>query len=77
MQDTLAEFLVACIELEASRKVSIVQCVLDRHLKDMVEYRDSRFERVYPVKTKVADMMLKSGYKLFSKLGKWCPVKVC
>ncbi|XP_014663121.1 PREDICTED: adenylate kinase 9-like [Priapulus caudatus] len=76
VKETLAEFLIPCMEVEASRRPSIVQCVLERQTKYMVDFRDSIFERVYPVTHQVANALLGTGHKVLSKFGKFCPVKL-
>lgn len=45
-------------------------------MKPIVDYRESLFEKVYPVKEPVAKKMLQIGYKHPSRFGSWCPVKV-
>lgn len=68
--------MISCIEIDAGRRQPIVRYTLSKKLKPMVEYRESMFERVYPISEKLADKMLKSGYKQLSRFGRWCPVKV-
>ncbi len=75
-QDKLEEYLVPRIELDAGRKPHIVRYTMTKKLKNIIQHRSSMFERVYPVKEKVALKMLKTGYKQPSRFGRWCPVRV-
>lgn len=68
--------MIPIIEIDAGRRQPIVRYTLNKKLKPMVEYRESMFERVYPISERLAEKMLKSGYKQISRFGRWCPVKV-
>ena len=69
--------MIQRIELDAGRKAHIVRYAITKKLKNIVQHRDSIFERVYPIKEKLALRMLKTGYKQPSRFGHWCPVQVC
>jgi len=49
---------------------------MNKKLKQYVDYRQSMFERVYPIGEKLAQKMLQTGYKQPSRFGRWCPFKV-
>jgi len=61
----------------AGRKPHIVQYLITKKLHAMVQQRHSMFERVYSVSNVVAGKLLGAGYKLLSRFGRWCPVRVC
>lgn len=63
-------------EVEGGRKPHIIRYQLSKSLKPHVEYRQSMFERVYPINEKLADKMIAVGYKQPSRFGRWCPVQV-
>ena len=64
-------------EVEGGRKPHIIRYQLSKSLKPHVEYRESMFERVYPINERLADRMIAVGYKQPSRFGRWCPVQVC
>ncbi|XP_076819346.1 adenylate kinase 9-like isoform X2 [Clavelina lepadiformis] len=76
IQEQLEELAITRLEVQASRKPSIVKYLLDNKLKHLIEYRRSTFERVYPVSEALATKMLSTGYKHPSTFGKWDPVGV-
>ena len=76
VQDKLEELLVPRIELDAGRKPHIVRYTMTKRLKSIVTYRQSLFERVYPVNERLAMRMLQTGFKQPSRFGRWDPVQV-
>ncbi|CAI9737012.1 Hypothetical predicted protein [Octopus vulgaris] len=70
----LEDQLIPTIIIDANQRQHIVNYILMRSLKPYVTYRQSLFERVYPVNESTAKSLLHSGYKLLSHLGYWCPV---
>ena len=76
LQDKLEEMLIPRYEIEGGKKPHIVKYMISKRLKNIVQYRHSLFERVYPISEKLAIKMLNAGYKQPSRFGRWCPVKV-
>ena len=68
--------MIPRIDVEAGRKAHITQYVLTKMLKSQVKFRSSLFDRCHSVPPQLAKRMLKQGYKLPSRFGPWCPVKV-
>ena len=64
------------MDVEAGRKARIVQFLIERNLKPIVENRGSLFDRSKTINFPLAKKMLVQGYKQFSKFGRWCPVQV-
>lgn len=62
--------------MEGGRKPHIIRYQLSKALKPYIEYRESMFERVYPITEKLADHMIAVGYKQPSRFGRWCPIQV-
>ncbi len=75
-QEVFEEFLIPNVDVEAGRKPKIVQFVIEKNLKPVVENRDSLFDRCQPIPPSLAKKILTQGYKQFSRFGKWCPVQV-
>ncbi|XP_072178424.1 adenylate kinase 9-like isoform X1 [Diadema setosum] len=76
LQETLEEIMIPRMELNGGRKPHIVRYTLEQTLRPIVEFRDSLFEKVYPVREHVARKMLQIGYKHQSRFGRWCPAKL-
>jgi len=64
------------VQVEGGRKPHIIRYQLSKALKPYMQYRESMFERVYPINEKLADRMIAVGYKQPSRFGRWCPVQV-
>lgn len=75
--ETLEEVLIPHVEVEGGRKPHIIRYQLSKSLKPYTVYRESMFERVYPISEKLAERMITIGYKQPSRFGRWCPVQVC
>jgi len=76
IQDVFEEFLVPRMDVDASRKARIVQYLIEKNLKRIVENRGSLFDRSQSITSPLAKRMLLQGYKQFSKFGRWCPVQL-
>ncbi|KAI8520846.1 adenylate kinase [Branchiostoma belcheri] len=76
VQETLEEIFIPRMELQASKKPHIVRYTMYNKLKPLIDFRDSMFERVYPLSEKLARKMLDVGYKQPSCFGMWDPVKM-
>ncbi|CAE1265244.1 AK9 [Acanthosepion pharaonis] len=74
VQESLEDAPIPRIMVDAGRRQHIVYYVLNRSLRPYVEYRQSIFERVYPLSEHMARQLLNNGYKQPSCLGCWCPV---
>ena len=75
-QESLQDITIPLIEIEAGRKVHIVQYLLLKTLKAQVTHRENLFNRCQPINGVLAKKLLNQGYKLPSRFGRWCPVKV-
>eukprot|EP00057_Strongylocentrotus_purpuratus_P026855 XP_011681329.1 PREDICTED: adenylate kinase 9 [Strongylocentrotus purpuratus] len=76
VQETLEEIMIPRMELNGGRKPHIVRFTLEQSLRPVQDFRESLFEKVYPVREMVARKMLQIGYKHQSRFGRWCPVKL-
>lgn len=70
------KFLIPVIFINGARKIHIVQYLLTKKLKPLVENRTSIFEKCYPISSQLAQTMLSFTYKYISTFGYWDPVKV-
>lgn len=68
--------MIPRVDVEAGKKARIVQFVIEKNLKPMVENRGSLFDRSQFISSSLAKKMLTQGYKQASKFGRWCPVEV-
>ena len=68
--------MIPIVEVGAGRKAKIVQFVIEKKLRPIVEHRDALFDRSQPIASPLAKKMLIQGYKQPSKFGRWCPVQV-
>ena len=68
--------MIPKVDIEAGRKPRIVQFVIEKFLKPVVEYRESLFDHAQPLPSPLAKRMLVQGYKQPSRFGRWCPVQV-
>ena len=75
-QETLEELMIPRMELNGGRKPHIVRYTLEQSLRPIVEFRESLFEKVYPIREHIARKMLQIGYKHQSRFGRWCPIKL-
>uniref|UniRef100_A0A8C9DUK7 Adenylate kinase 9 n=2 Tax=Prolemur simus TaxID=1328070 RepID=A0A8C9DUK7_PROSS len=76
MQDDLEKHLIPIILINGSRKIHIVQYMLNLRIKPLVENRASIFEKCYPISAQIAQKMLNLTYKYTSSFGYWDPVKL-
>ncbi|XP_035880458.1 adenylate kinase 9 [Phyllostomus discolor] len=76
IQNEFDRFLIPVILINASRKIHIVQYMLNTKLKPLVENRASIFEKCYPISSRLAQKMLSFTYKYISTFGYWDPVKL-
>ncbi|XP_078492449.1 adenylate kinase 9 [Ciona intestinalis] len=76
VQEQLEEVAIPRLEVQASRKPTIVRYFIDQKIESMVAHRRSMFERVYPLSIEVSDKMVHSGFKHPSSFGRWDPVKL-
>lgn len=74
VQESLEDAPIPRVVVDAGRRQHIVYYILNRSLRPYVEYRQSIFERVYPLSEHMARQLLNNGYKQSSCLGCWCPV---
>lgn len=74
--ETLDDLTIPRIDVEAGRKPHITQYVLMKTLKQQVQFRSSLFDRCQSITSSLAKKLLNSGYKLPSRFGRWCPVRL-
>lgn len=75
-QEEFEKCLIPVIIINGARKLHIVQYMLNKKLKPLVENRASIFEKCYPISLHLAQKMLNFTYKHISTFGYWDPVKV-
>lgn len=76
VQENLEHAAIPYFVVEAGRRQPIVNYILNRSLRPYVDYRESIFERVFPVSESLARQLLNIGYKQSSCLGVWCPISL-
>ena len=62
--------------VNGGRKLHVVKYSLRKVLKPYVEDRESLLVKCTPITINIAKGLVNHGYKLMSKFGRWCPVKV-
>lgn len=72
----LAEFQIPYHTISASRKVSVVICLLQKAMKQYFSNRSGILTKCTPIDPFSAKKLLDHSYKQISKFGYWCPVKV-
>nr|KAF6340910.1 adenylate kinase 9 [Myotis myotis] len=76
IQDEFEKSLIPLIVINGARKIHIVQYLLNKRLKPLVENRASIFEKCYPISSRLAQKLLSFTYKYISTFGYWDPVKL-
>ncbi|XP_039726173.1 adenylate kinase 9 isoform X5 [Pteropus medius] len=76
IQEEFEKCLIPVIFINGARKLHIVQYMLNKKLKPLVENRASIFEKCYPISLHLAQKMLSFTYKYISTFGYWDPVKL-
>ncbi|XP_015990953.2 adenylate kinase 9 isoform X6 [Rousettus aegyptiacus] len=76
IQEEFEKCLIPVIIINGARKLHIVQYMLNKKLKPLVENRASIFEKCYPISLHLAQKMLNFTYKHISTFGYWDPVKL-
>ncbi|XP_024898225.1 adenylate kinase 9 isoform X4 [Pteropus alecto] len=76
IQEEFEKCLIPVIFINGARKLHIVQYMLNKRLKPLVENRASIFEKCYPVSLHLAQKMLSFTYTYISTFGYWDPVKL-
>uniref|UniRef100_A0A8D0GJC1 Adenylate kinase 9 n=1 Tax=Sphenodon punctatus TaxID=8508 RepID=A0A8D0GJC1_SPHPU len=76
VQEDLEKLLIPQISISGGRKPHIVHYQLYNKLKDLVENRESIFEKCYPISMSLAHKMLVFSYKHPSSFGQWDPIKL-
>ncbi|CAF0775596.1 unnamed protein product [Brachionus calyciflorus] len=75
-KDALQEVLIPRFTVDSNRKPNIVSFLIKKRLKRFIDNRQSLFERVYPIKLRIANKLIDFGYKRLSRFGRWCPIKL-
>ena len=75
-KETLQESLIPRFTIPGNRKPHIVRFLIKKRLKRFIDFRESTFERAYPIKLGAATKLIDFGYKQLSRFGRWCPVKL-
>uniref|UniRef100_H3AND6 Adenylate kinase 9 n=1 Tax=Latimeria chalumnae TaxID=7897 RepID=H3AND6_LATCH len=76
LKEQLTDINIPCIEINGGRKLHIVNFVLYKMIKSLVENRESHFEKCFKLSMAVAQKLLKLSYKHLSCFGVWDPVKL-
>nr|XP_034965151.1 adenylate kinase 9 isoform X3 [Zootoca vivipara] len=76
VQEELEKLLIPEITIVSKRKPHIVCYQLYKKLKDIIENRESIFEKCYPLSLSLARKMLVLAYKHPSNFGQWDPIKL-
>ena len=72
----MTQLLIPNYTINGGRKLHVVKYSLRKSLKPYIEDRESLLVKCTPVTITIAKNLLDHGYKLMSKFGRWCPVKV-
>lgn len=76
VKDELQSLMIPCVTVNTSRKLHIVHFQLYEKLKNLVENRESLFEKCFPISLSLASKMLHMSYKHPSIFRRWDPVKL-
>nr|XP_056712755.1 adenylate kinase 9 [Euleptes europaea] len=76
VQEELEKILIPQVTIGSKRKPRIVCYQLYKKLKDLVENRESLFEKCYPISVSLAHKMIALSYKHPSNFGEWDPIKL-
>ncbi|XP_077343259.1 adenylate kinase 9 isoform X2 [Lithobates pipiens] len=76
VKDELQSLMIPCVTVNTSRKLHIVHFQLYEKLKNLVENRESLFEKCFPISLSLASKMLHMSYKHPSVFRRWDPVKL-
>ncbi|KAE8602715.1 hypothetical protein XENTR_v10014094 [Xenopus tropicalis] len=76
VKDELQRLKIPVVTINGGRKRHIVHYQLYEKLRNLVENRESLFEKSYPISLAVANKMLQMSYKQPSVFGRWDPVKL-
>jgi len=74
--DQLNEMKIPTSAISASRKLSVIQYLINKKVRPLTEHRASLFQRCYPIGYKNARKLIESGYKNLSAFAYWDPVKL-
>ncbi|XP_072264855.1 adenylate kinase 9 isoform X2 [Pyxicephalus adspersus] len=76
VKDELQSLMIPCVTVNTSRKLHIVHFQLYEKLKELVENRESLFEKCFPISPSLATKLLHMSYKHPSIFRQWDPVKL-
>ncbi|XP_077158489.1 adenylate kinase 9 isoform X2 [Paroedura picta] len=76
VQEELDKILIPQVTIGSKRKPHIVCYRLYKKLKDLVENRESLFEKCYPLSMSLARKMIALSYHHPSNFGEWDPIKL-
>ncbi|CAI9563138.1 unnamed protein product, partial [Staurois parvus] len=76
VKDEFQSLMIPCVTVNTSRKLHIVHFQLYEKLKNLVENRESLFEKCFPISLFLASKMLHMSYKHPSIFRRWDPVKL-
>ncbi|XP_054857615.1 adenylate kinase 9 isoform X2 [Eublepharis macularius] len=76
VQEELEKISIPQVTIGSKRKPHIVCYQLYKKLKDLVENRESLFEKCYPISVPLARKMIALSYKHPSNFGGWDPIKL-
>lgn len=72
----MTQLLIPNYTVNGGRKLHVVKYSLRKVLRPYIEDRESLLVKCTPVTMSIAKNLVNQGYKLMSKFGRWCPVKV-
>ncbi|KAL8186359.1 UNVERIFIED_CONTAM: hypothetical protein K2H54_069233, partial [Gekko kuhli] len=76
VQEEFDKISIPQVTIGSKRKPRIVCYQLYKKLKDLVEDRESLFEKCYPISVSLARKMIALSYKHPSNFGEWDPIKL-
>ncbi|KAM5165186.1 adenylate kinase 9 [Mantella aurantiaca] len=76
VKEELQSLMIPCVTVNTSRKLHIVHFQLYEKLKNLVENRESLFEKCFPISLSLASKLLHMSYKHPSIFRRWDPVKL-
>ncbi|XP_060093981.1 adenylate kinase 9 [Heteronotia binoei] len=76
VQEEFDKILTPQVTIGSKRKPHIVCYQLYKKLKDLVENRESIFEKCYPLSVSLAHKMIALSYKHLSNFGEWDPIEL-
>ncbi|KAK4474709.1 hypothetical protein MN116_001836, partial [Schistosoma mekongi] len=74
ISEQIDELSIPKYDIDSGGKITWARYKIVKRLHNILENRNSLFERVYPISPKIAERLINNGYYFPSRYGLWCPV---